>query len=108
MNLPARMTAALLRACMAIGVTGVVGITIPASALAQRAAPAAPVSPAPTFQDRFITSEGRRIHCLDWGTAGKRPFIMLHGVQLGAHLRSHRAAAAEGLSRHRNGPARPW
>jgi pimeloyl-ACP methyl ester carboxylesterase len=42
------------------------------------------------YQDRFITTkEGRRIHYLDWGTAGKRPFIMLHGINRSAHTFDH-------------------
>ncbi|MEW6297399.1 MAG: alpha/beta hydrolase [Thermodesulfobacteriota bacterium] len=30
-------------------------------------------------QDRFMTVNGLRLHYLDWGTAGKRPFVLLHG-----------------------------
>ncbi len=49
-------------------------------------APAAPAAPTATFQDKFITtSEGRRIHYVDWGNAGKRPLIMLHGINRTGH-----------------------
>jgi len=65
----------------------------PVAAAAQRrgdAAPAKtalPAAPAATFQDKFITtSEGRRVHYVDWGNAGKRPFIMLHGINRTGHV----------------------
>ena len=52
------------------------------SAQAARAA-----APAATYQDKFITTgEGRRIHYVDWGTPGKRPFIMLHGFNRTGHI----------------------
>jgi pimeloyl-ACP methyl ester carboxylesterase len=45
-----------------------------------------PVAPAATSQDKFITtSEGRKVHYVDWGNAGKRPFIMLHGINRTGH-----------------------
>jgi len=37
------------------------------------------------YQDRFITINGLRLHYLDWGTAGKPPFVMLHGGSAYAH-----------------------
>lgn len=49
-------------------------------------APAAPAAPSATFQDKFITtSEGHKIHYVDWGNAGKRPLIMLHGINRTGH-----------------------
>ena len=40
-----------------------------------------------TGQDKFITtSEGRKVHYVDWGNAGKRPFIMLHGINRTGHI----------------------
>ena len=40
----------------------------------------------PAPQDKFITtSEGQKIHYVDWGNAGKRPFIMLHGINRTGH-----------------------
>jgi pimeloyl-ACP methyl ester carboxylesterase len=65
----------------------------PAAVAAQRrgdAAPAKtapPAAPAATFQDKFITtSEGRKVHYVDWGNAVKRPFIMLHGINRTGHV----------------------
>ena len=53
-------------------------------------APVSAPTPAATFQDKFITtSEGQRIHYLDWGTPGKRPFIMLHGINRSGHTFDH-------------------
>jgi len=37
------------------------------------------------YQDRFVTVNGLRLHYLDWGTAGKPPFLMLHGGSAYAH-----------------------
>jgi esterase len=42
--------------------------------------------------DRFITVNGLRIHYLDWGTDGKPPLIMLHGIGRVAHTFDHLAA----------------
>lgn len=39
----------------------------------------------PHAQDRFVTVNGLRLHYLDWGTAGKRPLILLHGGSAYAH-----------------------
>jgi esterase len=47
--------------------------------------PAQVSKPSETYQDRFITNDGRRVHYLDWGSAGKTPFIMLHGIGRSAH-----------------------
>ena len=32
-----------------------------------------------------ISREGMRLHYLDWGTAGRRPIVFLHGAALNAH-----------------------
>jgi esterase len=37
------------------------------------------------YQDRFVTVNGLRLHYLDWGTAGKPPFLLLHGGSAYAH-----------------------
>lgn len=37
------------------------------------------------YQDRFIKVNGLRLHYLDWGTAGKPPFLLLHGGSAYAH-----------------------
>ena len=51
-----------------------------------QAALAAPTAPAAVGQDKFITtSEGRKVHYVDWGNPGKRPFIMLHGINRTGH-----------------------
>jgi pimeloyl-ACP methyl ester carboxylesterase len=42
-----------------------------------------------TYQDRFATVNGLRLHYLDWGAEGKQPFIMLHGIGRIAHSFDH-------------------
>jgi esterase len=37
---------------------------------------AGPIQPA----DRYLAVNGLNIHYLDWGTSGKQPFILLHGI----------------------------
>ena len=39
--------------------------------------------------DRNVTLNGQRIHYLDWGTAGKQPLILLHGIARTAHTFDH-------------------
>ena len=57
---------------------------VPVAARGVQAATPAPAAAAP--QDKFITtSEGQKIHYVDWGNAGKRPFIMLHGINRTGH-----------------------
>lgn len=41
------------------------------------------------YEDRSMTINGLRIHYLDWGTQGKQPFIMLHGIARTAHSFDH-------------------
>ena len=41
------------------------------------------------YQDRFVTLNGLRIHYLDWGSVGKPPLIMLHGIGRVAHSFDH-------------------
>lgn len=56
------------------------------SAQAAQAPAPTPAATTPASQDKFITTkEGRRVHYVDWGTAGKRPFIMLHGINRTGH-----------------------
>lgn len=43
------------------------------------------------FEDRYITVNGIRLHYLDWGSPGKQPFIMLHGISRVAHQFDHLA-----------------
>lgn len=38
-----------------------------------------------TATDRFVRVNGLRIHYLDWGNAGARPMVMLHGLRSFAH-----------------------
>jgi pimeloyl-ACP methyl ester carboxylesterase len=42
-----------------------------------------------TYQDRFVTVNGLRLHYLDWGSPDKQPFIMLHGIGRVAHSFDH-------------------
>ena len=46
-----------------------------------------PVQPA----ERFSSINGLRIHYLDWGTAGRRPLILLHGIARVARAFDHLA-----------------
>jgi pimeloyl-ACP methyl ester carboxylesterase len=39
--------------------------------------------------DKFATINGLQIHYLEWGTAGKQPLILLHGVARTAHTFDH-------------------
>jgi esterase len=41
------------------------------------------------YADRFIMVNGLRLHYLDWGSANKPPFIMLHGISRVAHQFDH-------------------
>lgn len=41
------------------------------------------------YQERSLTVNGLRIHYLDWGTSGKPPFVMLHGIARTAHSFDH-------------------
>jgi molybdate transport system substrate-binding protein len=43
----------------------------------------------PHAADRFIEIDGLRIHYLDWGSAGKQPLILLHGIGRVAHTFDH-------------------
>jgi esterase len=45
--------------------------------------------PATPYEDRFVTVNGLRLHYQDWGTAGKQPFIMLHGIARTSHTFDH-------------------
>jgi esterase len=42
-----------------------------------------------SFDDRVIEANGLRLHYLDWGTPGRQPFIMLHGISRTAHSFDH-------------------
>ena len=44
-----------------------------------------------TPQDRFVNVNGLRLHYLDWGTDGKPPLILLHGIGRVAHTFDHLA-----------------
>ena len=48
-------------------------------------------TPAPSYEDRYIVVNGIRLHYLDWGSNGKPPFIMLHGISRVAHQFDHLA-----------------
>ena len=39
--------------------------------------------------DRYLTTNGLRIHYIEWGAAGKQPLIMLHGIGRVAHTFDH-------------------
>jgi esterase len=50
-----------------------------------------PASPPRSFADRVVEANGLRLHYLDWGTEGRQPFIMLHGISRTAHSFDHLA-----------------
>lgn len=41
--------------------------------------------------DRFVTVGGLRIHYLDWGSRGKQPLVLLHGIARVGHTFNHLA-----------------
>lgn len=41
------------------------------------------------YADRFVDVNGLRIHYLDWGSNGKPPLVMLHGIGRVAHSFDH-------------------
>lgn len=41
--------------------------------------------------DRLVTVNGLRIRCLEWGTPGRQPLILLHGIARLAHTFDHLA-----------------
>ena len=55
-------------------------------------APAASAGAQPTYEDRFVTVNGLRLHYLDWGGSSKPPLIMLHGIARHAHTFDHLVA----------------
>jgi esterase len=46
------------------------------------------VTPA-LYEDRYLTVNGLPIHYQDWGTKGKQPFVMLHGIARTSHSFDH-------------------
>lgn len=47
---------------------------------------------AQTPQERFVTVNGLRLHFLDWGSEGRQPLILLHGIGRVARTFDHLAA----------------
>jgi pimeloyl-ACP methyl ester carboxylesterase len=45
------------------------------------------------MHNTFHTVNGLRLRCLDWGTTGKAPVLMLHGLAVFAHAWDHNSAA---------------
>lgn len=70
----------------AVGVLALLAIVAsPCPVGAQRTSPAA--QPA----DRFVTVNGLRLHYLDWGSAGRQPLLLVHGLDRTAHTFDHLA-----------------
>ena len=44
-------------------------------------------------EERFVTSDGLRLHLLDWGTSGRPPVMLLHGMAVHARSWDHTALA---------------
>jgi pimeloyl-ACP methyl ester carboxylesterase len=47
------------------------------------------------MRDIFHTVNGLRLHSLDWGTAGKPPVMLLHGLAVFAHAWDHNSAVLQ-------------
>jgi esterase len=45
------------------------------------------------MRETFHTVNGLRLRCLDWGTAGKPPVLLLHGLAVFAHAWDHNSEA---------------
>ena len=86
MRIPHSHLAALVLAGCALVNQGAAGA---AAGQATPASPAAIRPAAATYQDKFITSDGRRIHYQDWGDPRKPAFIMLHGISRSGHSYDH-------------------
>src|SRR3954469_2873542 len=43
------------------------------------------------MQDRYAEVNGLRIHYVDWGTSGKQPLVLLHGIARVARTFDHLA-----------------
>ena len=46
-------------------------------------------APTPTYQDKFVTVNGLKIHYLDWGGNSKPPLVLIHGIARHAHTFDH-------------------
>jgi pimeloyl-ACP methyl ester carboxylesterase len=46
-------------------------------------------APTPTYQDKFVTVNGLKIHYLDWGGNDKPPLVLIHGIARHAHTFDH-------------------
>ncbi len=68
-------------ACIVLAASGVDGRRARAEAQADVVQPA----------DRFVTVNGLRMHYLDWGTAGRQPLVLIHGLDRTAHTFDHLA-----------------
>jgi len=47
------------------------------------------------MRDIFRTVNGLRLHSIDWGTQGKPPVMLLHGLAVFAHAWDHNSAALQ-------------
>lgn len=86
-----RQSALILAAGVTL-VTAQPGRVVEAAPQREQAAPAAnraPAAAAATYREGFVTSEGRRIHYLDWGATDKPAFVMLHGISRSGHSYDH-------------------
>jgi esterase len=41
------------------------------------------------FVDKYVSANGLKLHYLDWGSDGKPPLILLHGIERHAHTFDH-------------------
>src|SRR5688500_133011 len=79
----------LFVAATVLAVCGHSGWDIQAQGQAPSGAKTAAASAAATYRDGTITSDGRKIHYLDWGSPNKPAFIMVLALGRAAHGYDH-------------------
>lgn len=72
------------------GVAGFAALIVSTMVVAPDASRVGQSAIRPAYEDRFISVNGLRLHYLDWGSAGKQPFVILHECCSGiAHSYDH-------------------
>jgi pimeloyl-ACP methyl ester carboxylesterase len=86
---PRTACAATFAAALTVLTAYQVELTVDAAGPSAQAASAIQGAAAAGYREGFVTSEGRRIHYLDWGASDKPAFIMLHGISRSGHSYDH-------------------